>query len=72
MPTTVGMRASMLLGGAGLGTGGAALLAAGLGAAGLLFCVLAIATIAVALSVTWRLDEVEEAPLSPTDGFPSP
>ena len=60
MPRTFLMKLGLLLGGSGLGTAGAALLASGYGAAGALLCVLAIATAAVALSVTWRLDEGEQ------------
>lgn len=61
------MKRGVLVVGAALGTAGAALLAAGYGAAGALACVLAFASVAVALSVTWRLDE-GDGPALPTGG----
>lgn len=57
-------RGLVLFVGAALGTGGAGLLAAGYGAAGVLLCLLAAASVAIALRVTWTLedDDALEAP----------
>lgn len=63
------MKRGVLLLGSALGTGGAGLLAAGYGAAGVLLFVLALACVVVALTVTWRLDEADE-PVGATDGMP--